>query len=142
MLLSSWKQAYHSDFACPTPASQLSNWWRKERAFSLSNLAEWTPTTANGESAYLDSRRAKEGRTCMQLMQQNVQKSYTTTLPLSSLKALHPGFSLCQNLKPQPEMRWEGSHLLSFRGGLLNHVSPTGNSGTASKSSLASLEAM
>lgn len=40
------------------------------RSFSLSNLAECTPTTATGAPAYLRSRKARSGRTCMQLMLQ------------------------------------------------------------------------
>ena len=40
--------------------------------FSLSNLAEWTPTTVTGCPAYLRSSAASSGSTCMQLMQQYV----------------------------------------------------------------------
>ena len=55
--------------------------------FSLSNLAECTPTTHTGWPAYLRSRAASSGSTCMQLMQQYVQKSSNSTFPFSSLQA-------------------------------------------------------
>src|SRR5256885_15948311 len=50
---------------------------------SLVNLAECTPITTSA-SPCLRSRRLRSGRTCMQLMQQYVQKSRTITLPRSS----------------------------------------------------------
>src|SRR5438105_948948 len=57
--------------------------------FSLSNLAEWTPTTTNSFS-YFFSSLARSGRVWMQLMQQKVQKSSRTTLPLRSLSLSGP----------------------------------------------------
>src|SRR5437660_642915 len=49
-------------------------------SFSSSNLAEWTPITTSS-LGYFFSSLAKSGMTCMQLMQQKVQKSSRTTLP-------------------------------------------------------------
>jgi hypothetical protein len=48
-------------------------------SFSLSNLAECTPTTARGCPRKAASSAARSGSTCMQLTQQYVQKSRTTT---------------------------------------------------------------
>ena len=66
--------------------------------FSLSNLAECTPTTHTGWPAYLRSSAASSGSTCMQLMQQYVQKSSTSTFPFSSLQALRKNHLLTQNV--------------------------------------------
>ena len=51
--------------------------------FSVSNFAAWTPITTNC-SGYAFSSFFNSGSTCMQLMQQYVQKSNSTTLPRSS----------------------------------------------------------
>src|SRR5262245_52620521 len=51
--------------------------------FSLSNLAEWTPTTTSS-LGYFFSSRARSGSVWMQLMQQSVQKSSTTMRPRRS----------------------------------------------------------
>src|SRR3989442_2938260 len=48
------------------------------------NLAEWTPMTTTGSFAKRSSTRRRIGRTCMQLMQQYVQKSRTATRPRRS----------------------------------------------------------
>ena len=54
-------------------------------SFSASNLAECTPITTSGSSRWRSSRSCRIGSTCMQLMQQYVQKSSTTTCPRNSL---------------------------------------------------------
>src|SRR5262245_12039942 len=53
--------------------------------FSLSNLAEWTPTTTSSLE-YFFSSLARSGMMWRQLMQQRVQKSRSTTLPFNSLR--------------------------------------------------------
>src|SRR5262245_53338050 len=57
--------------------------------FSLSNFAEWTPTTTSS-LGYFFSSLARSGSTWMQLMQQNVQKSSKTILPLRSFRRTGP----------------------------------------------------
>src|SRR5258705_457561 len=57
--------------------------------FSFSNLAEWTPITTSS-LGYFSSSLARSGRTWMQLMQQNVQKSSRTILPLRSRRRMGP----------------------------------------------------
>lgn len=52
------------------PPTLLPAFLMASESFSLSNLAEWTPTTEKGLPWYLRSRKARSGRTCMQLMQQ------------------------------------------------------------------------
>ena len=52
-------------------------------SFSATNLAEWTPTTASSFSYFCSSFR-NCGNTCMQLIQQYVQKSRMTSLPRRS----------------------------------------------------------
>src|SRR5882724_5013321 len=51
--------------------------------FSASNLAEWTPITTR-LLGYASSSFFSSGKMCMQLMQQYVQKSISTNLPLRS----------------------------------------------------------
>nr|GMD40624.1 hypothetical protein Iba_chr10aCG11140 [Ipomoea batatas] len=63
------------------------------RSFSLSNFAECTPTTTNCISLYFFSRNSRSGSTCIQLIQQYVQKSRRTTLPLKSCPP-HQKYSL------------------------------------------------
>src|SRR5439155_26878378 len=53
-------------------------------SFSERNFAEWTPMTTTGSFAKRSSTRLRIGRTCMQLMQQEVQKSRTATRPRRS----------------------------------------------------------
>src|SRR5438046_2887729 len=53
-------------------------------SFSEMNFAEWTPMTTTGSFAKRSSTRFSTGRTCMQLMQQYVQKSRTATRPRRS----------------------------------------------------------
>mmetsp|Transcript_43720 Transcript_43720/g.71068 ORF Transcript_43720/g.71068 Transcript_43720/m.71068 type:complete len:213 (-) Transcript_43720:98-736(-) len=55
---------------------------------SLSNFAEWTPITANGSSLYLSSKCLRSGNTWRQLTQQYVQKSSSSSFPLSSFDTL------------------------------------------------------
>src|SRR5947209_3433877 len=52
-------------------------------SFSFLNLAEWTPMTTSS-FGYFASRFLRSGMMCMQLMQQYVQKSSRTILPLRS----------------------------------------------------------
>ena len=59
-------------------------------SFSFSNLGEWTPMTTSS-LAYFFSSLARSGRMWMQLMQQSVQKSRRTTLPLRSFELERPG---------------------------------------------------
>src|SRR5262245_36508009 len=58
-------------------------------SFSLANFAEWTHITTSCLS-YFFSRKARSGSTCMQLMQQKVQKSRSTTLPRRSFMVISP----------------------------------------------------
>ena len=58
-------------------------------SFSFSNLAEWQPMTTNS-LGYFFSRVFRSGRTCMQLMQQYVQKSTITIFPLRSFSSIGP----------------------------------------------------
>src|SRR3989442_6334779 len=60
------------------------------------NLAEWTPMTTTGSFAKRSSTRRRIGRTCMQLMQQYVQKSRTATRPRRSPATLSGRRALIQ----------------------------------------------
>src|SRR5438034_6416572 len=57
-------------------------------SFSEMNFAEWTPMTTTGSFAKRSSTRFRTDRTCMQLMQQYVQKSRTATRPRRSALTL------------------------------------------------------
>src|SRR2546425_1470099 len=65
-------------------------------SFSEMNLAEWTPMTTTGSFAKRSSTRRSTGRTCMQLMQQYVQKSSTATRPRRSPATLRGRRALIQ----------------------------------------------
>src|SRR6516162_5023620 len=85
-------------------------------SFSFENFAEWTPITTSCLS-YFFSRYARSGRTCMQLMQQKVQKSRSTTLPRRSFRVISP-LVLSQ---PDPPSR---SGALNLRGKGFSGTSP------------------
>lgn len=53
------------------------------RLESVKNLPECIPTNTTGQPLYFSSSCARTGSVCMQLMQHQVQKSKTTTFPLS-----------------------------------------------------------
>src|SRR6266571_1426702 len=57
-------------------------------SFSEMNFAEWTPMTTTGSFTKRSSTCFSTGRTCMQLMQQYVQKSRTATRPRRSALTL------------------------------------------------------